>query len=278
MGCATSTPTDPTSVLIAQLSDLGESQPLVEGARVTSDFLELQTRAVKGSTLTSAIGEQRSKAPTVTAFEKVGDGAKPLLQVASDVPSPSKDATVTLFDAKEKAVAVFSCKANMYDAEHTGAVLYARDAPDLSNGKSVLDSVTDSMGQVFSTVPAAVDANGVCMRAVGRIRMLFATGRQGRRTEDEEIALGYGWFLLGADGTFQSAADLFFDQRDLFFQNVKNGKREVVAYRTVTGSQYYVAAGVDAVPVIALTAMADLAKRFATGAQAGTAAGGGGGG
>ena len=48
---------------------------------------------------------------------------------------------------------------------------------------------------------------------------------------------------------------------------------EVVAYRTVTGKQYYVAAGVDAVPVIALAAMADLTMRFAT---AGQSAGGGG--
>ena len=110
MGCAGSTPKDPSSVLVAQRSDL-DSPPLAQGARATTSFLELQTKAIKGSTLLPATGGKPLKAPSVTAFEKVGGGARPLLQALTDIPwSSTSDATFTLFDESESAVAMYSCK------------------------------------------------------------------------------------------------------------------------------------------------------------------------
>merc|ERR1712167_172493 len=140
-----------------------------------------------------------------------------------------------------------------------GAVLYARDAPDMSNGKGSLETSTDSQGQVISRAPASKNVDGVLMRAVGRIKMIWEGGRAGEGSE-----LGYGLFLLGADGEFRSKMDLFFEHGDVFFQCVKNQRGEVVAYRTLNGKQYYVAAGVDAVPVIALTAVAELTEDLRT--------------
>ena len=69
------------------------------------------------------------------------------------------------------------------------------------------------------------------------------------------------------DGTFDQRHDLVFDDGDISFQCVYNRKHEVVAYRTV-GAKYYIAAGVDATHVIALTAMQDLFKLRPTKAQA----------
>jgi hypothetical protein len=273
MGCAGSTPKDPSSVLVAQLSDL-DSPPLAQGARATTSFLELQTKAVKGSTLSPATGGKPLKAPSVTAFEKVGGGARPLLQALTDIPwTSTSDATFTLFDESESAVAVYSCNGSRVALDNgPGAVLYARDAPDMSNGKSVLETSADSQGQVFSTAPASKEvANGVLMRAVGRLKMIHKVAGGG------DYLLGYGLCLLGADGAFHSKADLFYDQNDVFFQHVKNQRGEVVAYRTVTGKQYYVAAGVDAVPVIALMQLAQIANNLRSGFS-GPAAGGGGGG
>ena len=154
-----------------------------------------------------------------------------------------------------------------------GAVLYARDAPDLSNGKSTLEISTDSMGQVFAKGPFSNEVDGVSMHAVGRIKMIHAAG--GRGWIPNDLELGYGFFFLGADGTFHEKADLFFDQTDVFFQHVRNGNGDTVAYRTVDGKQYYVAAGVDVVLIIALTAMAELANKLRSGSIAPGGAGAG---
>lgn len=139
-------------------------------------------------------------------------------------------------------------------------MLYARDAPDMSNGKGLLELGTDSQGQVcFSRAPASKNANGVLMRAVGHIKMIWEGHCAGEGRE-----LGYGLFLLGADGAFSDKVHMFFDHHDVFFQCVKNQKGEVVAYRTLNGKQYYVAAGVDAVLVIALAAVAELTESLCT--------------
>jgi len=240
MGCAGSTPKDPSSVLVAQLSDYGDLPPLAQGVRATSGFLELQTRAVKGSTL----------ARKVTAFEVVGRSTRPLLQAARG------DDTFTVFDQSEKpAVLVQRQRGGFYGGP--GAVLYARDAPDMSNGKGLLETSTEEQTCPWgnSRAPASKNANGVLMRAVGHIKIIWEGHRAGEGHE-----LGYGLFLLGADGAFNHNVDLFFDHHDVFFQCVKNQKGEVVAYRTLNGKQYYVAAGVDAVLVIALAAVAELTE------------------
>lgn len=243
MGCAGSTPKDPSSVLVA-LSGVGDLPPLAQNVRATSGFLELQTRAVKGSTL----------ARKVTAFEVVGGSTRPLLQAARG------DDTFTVFDQSEKpAVLVQRQRGGFYGGP--GAVLYARDAPDMSNGKGLLETSTEEQSCPWgnSRAPASKNANGVLMRAVGQIKMIWEGHRAGEGRE-----LGYGLFLLGADGAFSNKVDLFFDHHDVFFQCVKNQKGEVVAYRTLNGKQYYVAAGVDAVLVIALAAVAELTESLCT--------------
>ena len=111
-------------------------------------------------------------------------------------------------------------------------------------------SVTDAMGQVIFTAPTSkTTAAGVVMHAVCRVKMLNVERRG-----------PFGMFFLGADGTFSQRPDMHFNDDDPFFQCVKNSKGEVVAYRTVAAKEYYVAAGVDATHVIALTAMQDLLK------------------
>lgn len=255
MGCAGSKK-DPSDVLISQA--VTDEPPLMRDARVNAGYLELQTRTIKGSTLTSAVGEAPRKPPTIIAFDKVG-GTEQLVQVAQDAwDVPPRDAMLTLFDASESPAAVlidFSF-ANRQDDE--GAVLYARDAPDLSNGKGVFDLVTDAMGQVIFTAPTSkTTAAGVVMHAVCRVKMLNVERRG-----------PFGIFFLGADGTFSQRPDMHFNDDDPFFQCVKNNKGEVVAYRTVAAKEYYVAAGVDATHVIALTAMQDLFKVRPTKAQA----------
>ena len=223
-------------------------------ATVSSGYLELHTRTVKGSSLTSAVGAPPRERPAITAFDKVG-GAEQLVQVAQDYSSsPPRDAMITLFDASEKPAAVL-IDFDLGCADDHGAVLYARDAPDLSNGKGVLDLITDEMGQVIYTAPTSqTTADGVVMHAVCSIRMLSVGRLITSRWGVHRTAIGM--FFLGADGSFNQSAAMHFNDDDPFFQCVKNNKGEVVAYRTVTAKEYYVAAGVDATHVIALTAMA----------------------
>ena len=259
MGCAGSKK-DPSAVLISQPST--DQLPLMRDVRVNDNYLELQARTVKGSTLTSAVGAPPLKPPKITAFDKVG-GAEQLVQVAQDAWScPPRDAMITFFDASEKPAAVLIDFSFASRQDANGAVLYARDAPDLSNGKSVFDLVTDTIGQVFCTAPVSkTTADGVVMHAVCRIR-----------SRSIPFGMNFGMYFLGADGTFDPSPDLVFDDSDLFFQCVFNRKHEVVAYRTGVGAKYYIAAGVDATHVIALTAMQDLFKLRPT-----KSAGGGGG-
>ena len=262
MGCAGSKK-DPSAVLVSQpITD--DQPPLMRDACVKAGYLELQTRAVKGSILTSAVGERPQQTPTVTAFDKVGS-TEQLIQVAQDVWScPPRDAMITLFDASEQPAAVLTDLSYGSRQDARGAVLYARDAPDLSNGNDTFALITDMNGVVIFTVPASkTTADGVVMHAVCRVR-------RGRRLTfgEPEPTSPFGMFFLGADGTFNERADLYFDDGDVFCQCVKNNKGEVVAYRTVAAKEYYVAAGVDATHVIALTATQDLFKTRPTKAQA----------
>merc|ERR1712167_498910 len=160
------------------------------------------------------MGEKPSTHPTVTAFDVVG-GAEPLLLKVADTVSSSPHRTVTLFDASEKPAAAYKCKALRHD--DGGAVLYARDAPDLSNGKKSVDTEYDMLGQAICPVPTSTDVNGVLMRAVGCIKMIRTAsasrvGLGGEPSSDGSIDLGYGLFFLGADGTFNTKAGLFFDE------------------------------------------------------------------
>ena len=261
MGCAGSKP-DPNELLCFQ--QISDQLPLISNARVSAGFLELQTRAVKGSMLTSAFGAKPQKAPTVIAFDKVeGDQ---MIQTAMDVWScPPRDAMATFFDASETAAAVLVDYGFEFGKDENGAILYARDAPDLSNGKTAIDILKDINGLVMFRVPASkTTVDGVVMHAVCRIKLAGIHTFQAR----------YEAYFLGADGTINSTTDMIFDETDVFCGKVKNGKGETVAYRTIAGKQYFVAAGVDAVLVLALTAMADLGKKRSTRGQG---AGGGGG-
>ena len=244
MGCAGSK--NPDEVLVRQPKP---EHVTLQDAVIQSNYLELHGRRDKGSSLTTFLGNVSAplKRPSVEVWEKP-EGGGVVVQVAQDTWSfPSRDPVVTFFDraGKPMAVLVFRFK----DMKSTGdgrPALYARDIPARTDKKFLSDMVAgNKLGDVSASLTMA---DGTVMPCVGLIHCM-TTG------------MGADLALYRVDGeqfaTTREQAELIY-RASADGPEVVNAKGEGIAFRRLGTRKVFVAAGVDAVLVLALIAASEV--------------------
>ena len=163
-----------------------------------------------------------------------------------------REPLTTFFDAAGKPAAVL---VGHFSSTGTDlrSVLYARDVP----GLSVVGQLRDmAWGQVYRTVDKTKTMeDGTVMHAVGIIRRMYMYGSVYGDNSP------FGLFRVDPEtGQFNEKPAEMQCARMGYIKDIVNGKKELIAYSSGFGEEgkVFVAAGVDAVLVVALFAAMDM--------------------
>ena len=271
MGCGGSKL--PEDILVQQ-SDHPD-HVLIQGALSANTHIELHSRIAKDTGLTTVMTGHGAplKPPRVKIYEKP-EGGGIVMQLAQDLcgqrvkPAAKCDAhrplhparlrwaiekqrdpVTTFFDAAGKPAAVLVGNAKRASND-LRSVLYARDVP----GLSVVGRLRDmAWGQVYRTVDKTKTMeDGTVMHAVGIIRRVYIGD-----------GAPVGLFRVDPEaGQFnEKPAEMQFAGM-CNIKDIVNGKKELIAYSYALcfgkEGKVFVAAGVDAVLVVALFAAMDM--------------------
>ena len=241
MGCCKSIPIE----LVGQ--PMPDSPPLVDNARCRNGQLELNPReATKSDKLATTLSTHSSASGSKVTTQIYECDGRVIAQVTSDYDSfPSRDPVITIFDSAGKtAVAIIGSAIHYTKTGRGKPVMYAKNAPDLSNGASHL-LVNGIPGLGTEKVDATkTTADGTVLHATGQIRPVGQGGND------------VGFFPLLPNGTF---ADVESEALLVLHSStdgaVVNARGEMVASLVQpVKKQVVVAAGVDVALVLALVA------------------------